>query len=283
MSTADVPLPPELAVEVEPFTDWELGRYLEAVDDVDPTERPLPADVAGYRITADDQAEWAGRKLALAAERVRVAREQAEEWIARIEHNFETATKADRASTEFFESLLADYGLRVRQAGGAATLHLPSVTVTTSHHQPAVKVDDDDIAADRLRAIFEMDLPDYVDFDFDDLVKITRKVYVGPLRKLVRVAEVDAKLWDWEAILDCGHSLPGDPVGDPRDFIIPDRGDVLPCPTCDPEDFGVLPMRAVATIVTRPRKRLVAVGPDGAEIPGLVVSEESYSVKVTLR
>lgn len=299
----DLPIPPELALPdgAEPFSDYDLGNYLAGNDEwtssglitfrddgtVETAASPLVRTerVGVWRIEADDQAEWAGRKLAEAAEEVARLQEQANEWAARIGHWFEQASKRPRQSADFFEGHLEDYAMRIRAAGGPSSLVLPSVTVGTTLHKPAVKVEDDDLAATYLTQI--PSTPEAreqwdrawaaVDFEPDDLIQIKPKVYVVPLRKLVHVEEVEEPLWDWEAISECGHKWEGeDPVGQPDDFLIPDRGEMITCHDCGQQV-------AVAAVVTRQRKRLAAVGPDGVEVPGCTVSEASVTATVEVR
>lgn len=294
----DFPMPPELALPAggEPYTLDEIDLYYDVMAvgptdgrDEDPGPVELGAEIHAWRIEADDQAEWAGRHLAVAAEELARLREQANEWAARIGFWFEQASKRPLQRVGFFEDRLADYAMRVREAGGPSTLTLPSVTVGTTLHKPAVKVEDDDRAAEYLIAARHMadDMNPWgqawatVDFDPDDLMCSTMKVYVGPLRKLVHVEEIEEPLWDWEVILECGHVRKSDaPVDQPDDFIIPDRGDVVRCPECTEGSAAAV---TVAAVVTRQRKRLAAVGPDGVEVPGCTVSEASVTATVKVR
>lgn len=295
----DMPIPPELALAGgEPYTLEEIDLYYDVMAvgptdgrDEDPGPVELAAEIHAWQIEADDQAEWAGRRLALAAEEVARLQEQANEWAARIGHWFEQASKRPRQRVGFFEDRLADYALRVREAGGPSSLVLPSVTVGTTLHKPAVKVEDDARLADYLAIAGTNGTQEgfdawnrawaSVDFEEDDLVKTTQKVFVVPLRKLVHVEEIEEQLWDCSAILSCGHTVDLGAQTAPDDFAVPDRGDLMACPSGDGHDPGF--SYPVSATVTRQRKRLAAVGPDGIEVPGCTVSEASVSASVKVR
>jgi len=299
MATPDFPIPAELAVDDEPFSLLDLDLYLDAADAEEADElglRIIPEHVEGWRIEDDAAAEWAGRHLSLANAEVQRLTELAAEWQARIQFWLLQQTKRPRDTVAFFEGHLTDYALRVRLAGGARTLTLPSVTVKTTEHKPAVQVDDDEAVAkwigdhctlgDYERAFGDPALPETPLWPV--LSKATTKVYVAPLRKLIHVEEIDEDAWDWTATLACGHEI-GGTVPIPDDFDVPSRGDRVSCAYCpeiESDDPGTQPTSATSTVelvVSRRRKHLAAVGPNGEEVPGTFVSARTFDASVVPR
>jgi hypothetical protein len=283
MAFADLPMPAELALPEGdvPFTDAALEAIFDPDDDEAPELVEVRARADRWSIYRDDEAEWAGRHLAEARAETRRLEEQASEWADRIGHWFEQASKRSHAQEAFFAERLADYGIRRRVEGLPPTLTLPSVEIKTTRTAPAVVVIDDDVVADYLDAqggsewadAYEQAWPN----DAPEIVRRDPKVYVVPLRKLVSVQEVFEEAWDWMAILDCGHHVQSvDPVPNPDDVGVLSRGDIVDCAECGTP-------ATVKTSVTRQRKRLAAVGPDGVEVPGLAVAPEKITPKVSTR
>ena len=210
MSAAELPNLPELALVDEPLTDDDLDRYFAMNEGTDQT-MPLADDharsVDGWRIEDDETADWALRKLAVAAVERQVLVEQADEYIARIRSWFDRVARKHERTMSFMENRLEDYGLRRREAGGAKTVELPSGVIRTSEAKPAAEVDDDEALA----AYIERETDGRGDmawaeairaagFDLDDMIQRTPKVYVGPLRKVVHVEEVREVTDDGEIV-----------------------------------------------------------------------------------
>jgi len=84
-----------------------------------------------FRIETDDQAEWAGRKLAVATRRTAEIRETADRARARIEQWQADMLAPHRRDLEFFEGLLTEYATDQRTGHGRKQVETPSVKVTT--------------------------------------------------------------------------------------------------------------------------------------------------------
>jgi len=123
----NLPIPPELAVEVAPF-------------EVELLDAESPA-IPRWRIESDGEAEWSLRHLAEAQMSVSTVEEQAAEWRRRIDEYVDNAVKPMRRRAEFFRVHLEDYALRVREASGdeIKAVRLPSGDVQT--HASAQRVE----------------------------------------------------------------------------------------------------------------------------------------------
>lgn len=310
MALPDLPIPPELAVDFEPFTDAELAMYFRhndsAADLVAALESPgdyipemaVAARVHGWRIEEEDQAQWALSKLALAEAEIARLREQADEWIARIVGWFDRNASQSQQTAGKMNELLEDYGVRMRLAGADATLSYPSGVIKTTLAKPQAEVVDDAVVADYLERVTTQPPPDASDeacaryrvwlqavekmeTPWPDLIKRTPKVYVGPLRKLVRVGEDDDG-YDLRVVLACGH-LQESVVALVDDLAIPSRGEVLACRECPADPIEGDARSAVDLIILDARKRPVVVGPDGEEVPGLQVKPGGVTAKASAR
>ena len=304
MALPDFPLPPELATDAPPLSDEDLALFIEhgPTDDEafdhpeDYTEEAhRRALVQRWRVEDDDAAEWALRKMAVANEELRRLREQADAWADRIQAWFDQAARTHARTVEVMETKLADYGLRVREAGGPATISLPAGVIKTSERKPAVEVEDDErlagFLAERLvdcdkdddwfRA-WEAAFPEAaVGNEPDPLVKVAHKVYVGPLRKLVRVGEAEDG-WDVSVRLACGHYEEFVvPIVD--DLSVPDRGEVVKCALCPVDSIDGEARVPVELVTMTLRKRPVPIGPDGEPVPGCTVRAGDVTVKVEAR
>lgn len=318
MALPDFPLlPPELAVDSPPLTDDDLATYF-AVMDAGPNagmshtgqEDPemaeaveLGAVVHGWRVEADDQAEWALRKLALANEELRRLAEQAQEWQARIGAWFQQAAHTHQRTAAYMEERLADYALRLREVGGPATLQLPSGTIKTTEQKPKVEVADDALLARMLdealaeptRALSEEDAAAYKAWrdawaklvaEADqpvELVKRTPKVYVGPLRKLVRAEERPTGQTRWVLSLSCDHELATVTDDDASEPARPKLGEGLACSLCPTDSIDGETISTVVAIEEIKLTELVPVGPDGEPVPGAMVNPGGIVPKVEAR
>ena len=171
-------LPPDLAVDDEPFSDDDLDRY--ALGD------SLPADAAfvgQWTVTDDGAAEWAMAKYAvLHAERERLL-DQAAAYHARIDLWIEEARRPLDRRLEFFRGALEDYARRRREADPRArTLVLPSGRVSSRSVPAKVTVADE---AEVLRwARLHL-----ADAEYQAVVR--ESVRLTDLRRVVRITESD--------------------------------------------------------------------------------------------
>lgn len=183
-STAPVPLPAALAVEIEPFTDDELDAAIDAIwaGEVD----AIPAKVGNFELTDEGRAEWAMRKLVEYSLRVRDIDARHDDWVERIERNRAEEKRRWEARAAVFDKVLERYAVLRRAANEKdATIHLPSGTVSTKKPKaPTVHIGNEEAFARWARTNLPPDERDKV------LVEVP-KVYVSELRKLhVRVQEV---------------------------------------------------------------------------------------------
>lgn len=297
--TDDLPIPPELAVDTEPLSDDDLALYFDVRDtrpgdgsDGPPEEELATAEgVHRWRIEADDQAEWALRKLAVANEELRRLAEQAQEWQARIGAWFSQASARPQRTAAFMEERLADYGLRLREVGGPATLTLPSGVIKTSDRKPAVEVEDD---AQLARYLDEMLLPDSEQPEWLaawskategmeeplEVVKRTPKVFVGPLRKLVHVEERPTGQTRWLLTLSCDHELTK--VTNPEEAA-PQLGHDLACALCPGDVIEGETVVKIVALESVELTELLPIGPDGEPVPGASVRPGGIVPKVEAR
>ncbi len=132
--TAD-PLPPELALDDEPFPVEQLDTALSI------GLHPGPVD-APWQITDDGAAEWALRRLAEADAELHALSQRATDWSNRIRDWFEHRAKPLERRADFFRGRLHSYALDRREAGAGATLSLPSGKVSTLPGRVRVEVSD---------------------------------------------------------------------------------------------------------------------------------------------
>lgn len=303
MAMQDLPIPPELALDDEPLTDTDLARYFDALQDaageagVDAeqvagwlAEQPgdqAPNRVARFRIEDDNAAEWAMRKLALAQAEVAQLQAQAQEWADRIQHWFVQAARPHADTLVYMEERLADYGLRRRQAGGSATLNLPSGAIKTTSSSRAVEVADDEAVAAYVREVLHgtdadraaawREAIEAAELAVEgDLVRTSHKVYVGPLRELARATEVQTGDYELVVVLGCGHTH-SSVIPQVDDLSIPVRGELVGC------QGGCGSPQPVASTITKARTHQVVLGPDGREVPGAQVREGGITAKVVAR
>lgn len=127
-----LPIPPELALDAEPFDLDSLDRALAG-----PEEHRQP-----WQITDDGAAQWAMAHLADADAQLRTLSQQATDWSRRIAEWFEQRAKPLERRADFFRGHLHRYALARREAGAGATLTLPSGKVGTLPGRVRVEVDD---------------------------------------------------------------------------------------------------------------------------------------------
>lgn len=303
MSVPDLPIPAELAVEQEPIAEHELAAYFAAVQNdadaaaVDPevaaewlaaddSAQSLAARVARWRIEADDQAEWALRKLAVANEELRRFTEQAQEWANRIHAWFLQASREHERTASFMRDRLEDYGLRRREAGGGATLTLPSGTIRTTASGEAVEVENDEELYVLLEGLDGDALVEWsnamanAEVEQHELTKRSVKIDVRSLRKLVRIEHVhDGNELTIEYA--CGHVVTFDYFGSIEE--VPERGEVIGCAQCPMDPIEGVAQVAVARAELSQRTKPVVLGPDGSELKGVRVRPARIVPKVEAR
>lgn len=181
-----LPLPPELAIDIEPFSDEDLGYYLAwDGDDPDPSQQaPHVVRVGQFEIDNDEKAEWAARKFQAIDVDIDAARAQAAAWKARIDDDLERKVGRLEPRRTFFEDVLKAYAIARRQADDRnATTSLPSAEITTRQSKKAVvHVGNED-------AVIAWALRELPAETRDKVVKTTRKAMVTELRKVVSVVK----------------------------------------------------------------------------------------------
>lgn len=166
------PLPPELAIAEEPFTDDEFERRSERV--------------VGFQIDSIDVAEWAMAKHAALNAELDVANRRRIGYIERIEAWFARDANRLHANIDFFSMHLKAYMRDRRDADGRTkSIDFPSGRLTSHGSQPRVTVTNDDAVV----AWLEQQ-------GLDEAVKVTKKPLVSALTGRVVVRDgraVDAK------------------------------------------------------------------------------------------
>jgi len=97
-----------------------------------------------FSITNDDEALWAMRRLAQAQRRIDAVKAQAQVEIDRINAWVEANTTDNKATVDYFDRILGDYLMTVREneADGRKSLDFPDGTVSSRATQPKVAVED---------------------------------------------------------------------------------------------------------------------------------------------
>lgn len=321
-------LPPELAVDSPPFSDDDLAAYFDHFDSGGGSLDEVDADPSAYRddlqallpvhrwrVTDDEGADWAGRKLARSTENLKRLAEQRDAYVRRITDWFAEVSRVDARTIAKMEALLEDYGARIREAGGPATLTLPSVVIKSTGHQPSADVANDELAATYWESLFSRAFhpaprPDqYVIGDGvleawqeaetkrealadaitealgeatpEDVVKRAAKVYVGPFRRLVTLGQVP----DGHravVVLTCDHvvDMPCDGLDD---LAVPSPGEATTCTACPADPIDGWPSVHVREVEVAQVFRPAVLGPDGTEVPGTAVDPGGVTVKAKPR
>lgn len=97
-----------------------------------------------FAINTDDEALWAMRSLAQAQRRIDEVKRQAQVEIDRINTWVEANTTSNQSTVDYFDRILGDYLMRVREdeQDGRKSLSFPDGTVTSRISQPKVEVAD---------------------------------------------------------------------------------------------------------------------------------------------
>lgn len=317
-------LPPELMVDTPPLTDADLRAYFDSMEPEYDREGTMPEEVLGrehvrsWQITDHGAAQWAGALLALAEADMRPNEELATYWHQRIDAWLADATKEQRRTAELMRAKLEDYALRIRAAGGPATITLPSVVLRTTKAEPKVEVADDETVAAYLERLFHWAFsdpedepallcedpvtPEYATWMAQqehrqavaaaivealgeatpaDVVKRAPKVYVGPFRRLVHLGHVSTG-WRARVELECEHWADG-PCSGLDDPELPAIGAVVTCQQCEPDAIEGAPERHVADVTVYEETEPAVFGPDGLVVPGTEVNPGGLTPKAVAR
>lgn len=214
-------LPPEMALDAEPFTDDELDAALFPkifVEDHYDGWVDVESGPGRWSIDGVATAEWAMAKLAVYQGRIAEAREQAEKWRVRVDEWEREQVALSAPHAEFFAGHLERYALERREETGEKTLHLPSGEVKTVGHRPKVAVEDDGAVARWAEVALTQD-------DRERVVRTTVEALVGELRTVVALVEVPDEL-----ALTCGCIVPNTFHDPPEPVVV---GTALTCPNCE--------------------------------------------------
>lgn len=174
------PLPAELAVPVEPFTDDELDAALDAVLRGKPDE--VPAKIGSFELTDDSRAEWAMRKLSDLVNREAEFKDQAAEWRDRINQWEAERVRLLQMRAQVFIQALEAYGVNKRARDeNDKTTTLPSGVIKTTRPKAA------SVHIGNEAAVIEWAQKNLPAAIRDLVVKTNPKAYVSELRKIVKV------------------------------------------------------------------------------------------------
>lgn len=197
-------LPPELALDEEPFDDetlddltarmaeigvvspFDLPEPEPAADGLTPAQRGVTLSAADvrvgavqrWRITDDNLAEWAMRKYAQAQHALAELDAKHDAWQAQIVDWHRRAVAGPQRRAAFFEAHLIRYALEQRRDLDRKTVALPAGKVGTRAHAAKVDVADETAV---LRWAREAGLAEKI---------VTEKVALTPLREHVVLAEI---------------------------------------------------------------------------------------------
>lgn len=197
------PMPPELALadDDEPIADIDIINIIDVSQQIDVTvidiaEAETTPAPHRWRIEHDDVAEWAMRKLV----KLRVAQEtidgQAAVWIDKIQAWRDDMVRTDRVADRiaFFEAHLTDYARRLREADPKRkTFKYPSGKVTTTSYEPKASVVNEEVVIHWAKS---------VGHGTGDVVQMTEKVMLAPLRAIVELVELADRV-----VLSCGEEV----------------------------------------------------------------------------
>lgn len=192
------PLPPDdLEHHIEQAIAYgdEAGITAAARPFLDP-DSPMASRAVRWQPTDLAGAEWCARKLAAARSGIDANGQQYAEWKDELDRWLRSANARHVALAALMEEKLERFALDQREAGGPATLKLPSATVRTTAHRDAVvfadgtKGKDDDLTAWAAKHHPEL---------------LHRSVLVSEVRGYVDPHPVPTGRWIME--LECGCTL----------------------------------------------------------------------------
>lgn len=275
-------IPPELALDDQPFTLDELDQVLHRqqitgdpreADDVDASE------VERWTITDEGSAEWAMAHYAAIQANIKALDEQAEAYVDRITRWHDSAFARLARRRDFFEGRLVAYAaeFRARDPKHNKTLHLPSGQVGSTESRPKAKVDDE-------AALIEWARQHLTDEQLAEVVQVTEKAMVSALRKLVTIVR---RPRGYQVVLECGHDhlVPVEsPDGDVR---TPEqlRADGMPCDECPADPIDGFPLRRVVEVGDWDEPVVVLPVDDGPNLTvegaGIEPATVTYKVKAS--
>lgn len=219
----------------------DLDEHL--ADAFRPTDSPPEADEdrAAFTIDDDSAAEWAGRKLTVAARRLAEIDTLAARAMDRIDAWRTGQADPLRRDIGFFERLLVDYASRQRDESGRKSVEVPSVKVSSRSVGATVQVTDGALVAEILG-------------DDHPAVKLERKVLVGELKK---VLVHGLALWHDDELVGVSHDA-GATFHDASGELLSYRlhGDVV----VDTADGSVLAGASVTAVLVESGSGLIVSG-----------------------
>lgn len=279
MTMTERPLPAELVCGGAPLSDEQVDELVAAAaDELDTPREP-------WRVTDDNAAEWAMRKLAAVDAEASEVHDQAAAWRDEIDRWQDERLRPLTARREFFVAVLVDYLARLRDTDPKVkTRKLPSGTIRSTSSGAKVDVAD----ADAVIAWAESEL------DTDEAALVVRKsCQLSELRKVATVSEHETGV-RYVARLACGHYVVEVIADDERDpdapidsdaelsslgSLVPIEGDERDCFECPPDESA----QYVESVEREPVVELVVRDNDtGQIVPGATVrpAAVTYSVSV---
>lgn len=182
MQDYDLRIPPELAIDDEPFSDLDYDKYAHVAD-------PDSA-VAKFVVDSDGLAEWAMAHVAELDARLEAATAQRDAYHERINAWYERDTASLSTKREFFAMHLRQYLRALREADpDVKSVKLPSGAVVSRVSGPRMTVTNEAEAIAYLKTAFTVE-------QLDEPIKVTEKVLVSKLAGLVKIDDgraVDAE------------------------------------------------------------------------------------------
>jgi len=128
-----------------------------------------------FALSNDDEALWAMRSLAQAQRRIDEVKRQAQIELDRINRWVQLNTEQNSNTVEYFENLLKDYLVAVREneADGRKSLDFPDGSIASRITQPKVAVED----AEAFLAWAEVNHPEWI--------RVKREADVSTIKKVV--------------------------------------------------------------------------------------------------
>lgn len=305
VAAVENPIPADLAFDAPPLTDDDLEAYfaLEDAQEAGTADEatPVPEHPVGlFTITDLGLAEWAMRRKAAAEAEVAALAEQRDDWMRRIGEWFDQAARRPARTAAFMTERLEAFGLAERARNPkVATIPLPSGVIKTTASKPTAEVADDEAAAIHVQSQIEVELamptgdPErptpWADAyraagigSLDALVRWTPKVYAGPLRSLVTVAErkVGVRV---TVTLACGHTITYQRPADDEGADDPVVGEFVECSVCEPDAIDGAKAWPVRDLADEDVMEPVVLGPDGEPIPGVVVRPGGTTAKASVK
>lgn len=263
MPTDAAPIPPELAVDVEPFTLTQLDEALHAadvigcpVDELDGAD-PQYGPAVRWRPATDSGVEWAFRHLAEANAELARLEAQAADWASRIQAWFEPKAAPLTARARRFSAMLERYGVEERRRNPkVATLRWPSGTISTTVTKAKVGIENGETVVEW--AEHRLSVADY-----ERVVRTVKSPLVSELRKVVEMVEVPTAVG-----LSCGCSMTVPHLPRPADAASLMLGSAVRCPQCADDALVGSWMRTVLLVVLA-----------GVVVPGAVVEPETITAR----